>query len=131
MAAKWWFLLKGKEDVLVDLEGQRNSIELQTKWKLEPCFKPAPDAGDNSQAQTSSSCNQENCTDQDKAIQPPTTETDGECSYSNSSLISVDPLSITDTANPTNSSNVPTQSGSNLPYHMTRPRAYGGLWLSL
>ena len=49
--------------MLVDLEGQWNSIDLQTKWKLEPCFKPAPDAGDNSQAQTSSSCNQENCTD--------------------------------------------------------------------
>ena len=39
--AKWWFLLKSDEEVLADLERQWNGIELQTKWKLEPCFRPA------------------------------------------------------------------------------------------
>ena len=27
--------------MLADLERQWNGIELQTKWKLEPCFRPA------------------------------------------------------------------------------------------
>ena len=36
---RWWFVLKGGEDVLTDLERQWNEIELQTKWKLEPCLR--------------------------------------------------------------------------------------------
>ena len=37
---KWWFLLKGQETVLKELEAVWESVSLQTKWKLEPCTKP-------------------------------------------------------------------------------------------
>ena len=37
---KWWFLLKGQESVLKELETVWESVSLQTKWKLEACTKP-------------------------------------------------------------------------------------------
>ena len=49
---RWWFVLKSEEDVLIDLETQWSEIELQTKWKLEPCFRPID-------------------TDDDSSLQPP------------------------------------------------------------
>lgn len=36
---RWWFLIRGDEQVLVDLEGKWDSIALQTSWKLENCYK--------------------------------------------------------------------------------------------
>ncbi len=77
--AKWWFLLKSDEEVLVDLENQWDSIELQTKWKLELCFKPASslDVEENNQLQPP------NSTDQEKVTQPPANEIGGECTNSN------------------------------------------------
>ena len=101
----WWFLLKG--EVLGELEGQWNSIELQTRWKLEPCFKPTspPDAEEDNQLQPP------NCTDQDNSAQPPPadTETGGECNNSKSSSVSLSADLHSDTgttANPTNSSDI-------------------------
>ena len=35
---RWWFMLHDDEGVLCSLESQWSSIELQTAWKLEPCF---------------------------------------------------------------------------------------------
>ena len=36
---RWWFLIRGDEQVLVNLEGNWDSIALQTSWKLENCHK--------------------------------------------------------------------------------------------
>ena len=38
---RWWFHLLGSEDLLKQLEGEWESVLLQTKWKLELCTKPA------------------------------------------------------------------------------------------
>ena len=35
----WWFLIRGDEQVLVELEGKWDSIALQRTWKLEDCYK--------------------------------------------------------------------------------------------
>ena len=37
---RWWFLLKSDENVLKKLEGEWESIQLQTKWTLECCTAP-------------------------------------------------------------------------------------------
>ena len=37
---RWWFVLHATEDLLCDLEGKWAEVNLQTSWKLEPCFKP-------------------------------------------------------------------------------------------
>jgi len=33
---KWWFVVRGEESVLLELEREWNSIAMQTAWKLEP-----------------------------------------------------------------------------------------------
>lgn len=33
----YWFILRGNEDVLCELEGERDRAYLQTEWKLENC----------------------------------------------------------------------------------------------
>ena len=38
---RWWFHLLGEEELLKQLEGEWESVLLQTSWKLEPCSKPA------------------------------------------------------------------------------------------
>lgn len=38
--ACWWFNLKGDENDLCVLESEWDSVALQTKWKLEHCYKP-------------------------------------------------------------------------------------------
>ena len=38
--ACWWFNLKGNENDLCMLESEWDSVALQTKWKLEHCYKP-------------------------------------------------------------------------------------------
>ena len=38
--SRWWFLVKGKEEVLALLEGEWERVSLQTNWKLESCTKP-------------------------------------------------------------------------------------------
>lgn len=40
---RWWFLLKGEERVLKELEDMWNTVSLQTRWKLETCTKPRDD----------------------------------------------------------------------------------------
>ena len=35
---RWWFMLHDDEGALCTLESQWSSTELQTAWKLEPCF---------------------------------------------------------------------------------------------
>lgn len=37
---RWWFVLKGDEEILKDLEGEWTNVHLQTNWKLETCTKP-------------------------------------------------------------------------------------------
>ena len=37
---RWWFVLKGEEQVLTQLEDEWERMCLQLSWKLEPCFKP-------------------------------------------------------------------------------------------
>ena len=36
--SKWWYVVHGDESVLVRLESNWEQINLQTSWKLEPCF---------------------------------------------------------------------------------------------
>lgn len=36
---KWWFVIKGEESTLIELERVWRRIELQTEWKLVPLFK--------------------------------------------------------------------------------------------
>ena len=38
---RWWFLLKGTEPLLRQLEGEWDKVSMQTNWKLEPCTKPS------------------------------------------------------------------------------------------
>ena len=37
---RWWFIIHASENVLLDLEGRWEQLQLETGWKLEPCFKP-------------------------------------------------------------------------------------------
>ena len=37
---RWWFVLKGEEQVLTQLEGEWKCVCLQLSWKLELCLKP-------------------------------------------------------------------------------------------
>ena len=37
---RWWFVVHVPESVLCDLDSLRESLNLQTGWKLEPCYKP-------------------------------------------------------------------------------------------
>lgn len=36
---RWWFVIRGEESTLQNLEGCWNQLELQTKWKLEPVLR--------------------------------------------------------------------------------------------
>ena len=36
---RWWFVLRGGEDLLTKLESEWENVQLQTKWKLEPLLK--------------------------------------------------------------------------------------------
>ena len=38
---RWWFIIHAPENLLLDLEGSWDQLQLQTGWKLVPCFKPA------------------------------------------------------------------------------------------
>ena len=37
---KWWFIIKGAEEVMQSLESKWEPVKLQTGWQLEPCTKP-------------------------------------------------------------------------------------------
>ena len=43
---RWWFLIRGSEAVLNELESLWNCVSLQVGWKLEECTKPCGDSGD-------------------------------------------------------------------------------------
>ena len=36
---RWWFVLRGDEDILSILESEWEQVQLQTNWKLEPLLK--------------------------------------------------------------------------------------------
>ena len=36
---RWWFVLRGDEDILSTLESEWEQVQLQTNWKLEPLLK--------------------------------------------------------------------------------------------
>ena len=36
----WWFLLKGEEAVLVELESMWDKVAFQTNWKIQTCTMP-------------------------------------------------------------------------------------------
>ena len=40
----WWFLIKGTEEVLKNLEEEWVRVSLQIDWKLEPCTRPKIDS---------------------------------------------------------------------------------------
>ena len=40
----WWFLVKGAEEVLKNLEEEWGGVSLQINWKLEPCTRPKNDS---------------------------------------------------------------------------------------
>ena len=42
---RWWFVIRGSEDVLKQLEEKWNLMDTQVKWKLEPvyCFSVSID----------------------------------------------------------------------------------------
>ena len=60
----WWFVLRGEESTLQNLESCWNQLELQTKWKLEPVLRYS-DAVAGTESDRS--------TESDRPI-PPTTE---------------------------------------------------------
>ena len=37
---KWWFIIKGGEEVMQSLKNTWEPVKLQTGWQLEPCTKP-------------------------------------------------------------------------------------------
>ena len=37
---KWWFIIKGDEEVMRSLENKWEPVKLQAGWQLEPCTKP-------------------------------------------------------------------------------------------
>ena len=50
---RWWFVIHASENVLLDLEGSWDQLQLQTSWKLEPCFKPSDPVTSNVDSQNS------------------------------------------------------------------------------
>ena len=38
---RWWFVIHAPEDILLDLDSTWEQLQLQTGWKLEPCFRPS------------------------------------------------------------------------------------------
>ena len=38
VVTKWWFILRGEEEVLQALENKWNIIAVQTAWRIEPVF---------------------------------------------------------------------------------------------
>ena len=40
-ANRWWFLIKGDEQLLCELEREWDRVSLQTNWKIERCTKPS------------------------------------------------------------------------------------------
>ena len=36
---RWWFVLRGDEDILSILESKWEQVQLQTNWKLKPLLK--------------------------------------------------------------------------------------------
>ena len=37
--SKWWFVVRGEEEVLKQLGAKWNLVEMQLDWKLEPLLK--------------------------------------------------------------------------------------------
>ena len=37
---RWWFVIHAPENQLLDLDAAWEQLQLQTGWKLEPCFRP-------------------------------------------------------------------------------------------
>ena len=50
---RWWFVIHASENVPLDLKGRWNQLQFQTRWKLEPCFKPVDPVTSNVDPQTS------------------------------------------------------------------------------
>ena len=40
--SRWWFIVKGEEEQLKELDGEWDRVMIQTSWKLEPCYMPKP-----------------------------------------------------------------------------------------
>ena len=54
---RWWFVIHASENVLLDLEGRWDQLQFQTRWKLEPYFKPVDPVTSNVDPQTSLDAN--------------------------------------------------------------------------
>ena len=46
---KWWFVVRGEEDMLQQVEGAWNSVAMQTAWKLEPAYRYEDDTDQSDQ----------------------------------------------------------------------------------
>ena len=63
---KWWYILRAEEAVLNQLEQEWEKVQLQTSWKLEPCYKlptdsPTPLAQESTQLDTSTTLQKRLC----------------------------------------------------------------------
>ena len=45
---RWWFVVRGTEEVLTKIENEWERVSLQTNWKIEPVlrFQPAADSAE-------------------------------------------------------------------------------------
>lgn len=55
--ARWWFILKSNESTLAEIEGKWESMEMQTGWKIEPCYRPVDSILESNQVATSETQN--------------------------------------------------------------------------
>ena len=57
---KWWYILCAREAMLNQLEQEWEKVQLQTSWKLKPCYKlpihsPVPPTKESTQLNTPAS----------------------------------------------------------------------------
>ena len=53
---RWWFVVRGSEEDLCNLENEWDRIKIQTSWKLEVCYKLIENPPPQDQDQASANC---------------------------------------------------------------------------
>ena len=69
---KWWFVIRGEENLLTILEEQWHSIALQTNWKLEPLLRFDDSSSESTVNSPTSSEKPEDVTSSPESAQPKT-----------------------------------------------------------
>ena len=54
--SRWWFVVRGSEEDLCNLENEWDRINIQTSWKLEVCYKLVENPPPQDQDQASANC---------------------------------------------------------------------------